>query len=1096
MTINKYKRKSFITTAPNFIEIQLNSFCWFLEYGLNEELSKFFSTLDFNKLLEIRTFSNERLFHYPNHTEFQCKKYGITYAIRIYIPIELINGLNITNSIAYFGEIPLMTSAGTFIVSGCERIIINQLIRSAGIYYKRELNEEDDYIYSAILISNRGSWIKFELDVENTVWIRLNQIYLLNIYNFFKKIGLELNNFFLNLTFPKILIRFSNNPVNLTIYDTVLNLDLFSNLNDKNYGSLIYPGTNLYEIPNLCSLVFDINYYNLDTVGRLNLNYKLNLNISRLIHNVTVEDIIAIIRYLMELKSGFGVTDDIDHIKNKRIKSIGELLQTQFNIGLIRLEKTVRERLTICNPSLLDASSFINPRPIIAVLKEFFGSSQLSQFMDQTNPLSGLTHKRRISRLGPGGLNKDQLSFNVRDIHSSHYGRICPIETPEGKNAGLMASLASYSRINSLGFIETPFFRVKKGIIYCQSVPIYLTSGEESFFHIAPADISIIENNFIKDKSASIRYNYNFQIVLSSKIKLAMISPIQIVSIATALIPFLEHNDANRALMGSNMQRQAVPLLFPKKPIIGTGIENQLAINSGVVILSKTDGTVKFVSSKKIRIDNNKNEFINYFLEKYVRSNQDTCINQRPIIWPGEFVSSGQIIADGPSTNGGELALGQNILVAYMSWEGYNYEDALIINERLVFEDIFTSIHIEKYDIEIRQTKYGVEEITRDLPNINKSLLDHLDEFGIVKKGVYIKTDDILVGKITPKSPSEQQAPESKLLTAIFGEKPRNIWESSLRAPPGSFGRVIDIRLFKREKGYNLSIETFSLVRIFIAQIRKIQIGDKISGRHGNKGIISRVLSREDMPYLLDGTPIDIILNPLGIPSRMNVGQILETLIGLAGDKLNTRFKILPFDEMYSPETSRSIVNSKLNEAAKKTNCYWLFNKQIPGRMILMDGRTGNRFDNYILVGKSYIVKLIHQIDDKVHARSTGPYSLITQQPLGGRSRSGGQRFGEMEVWALQAFGSAYTLQEILTLKSDDVEGRNTVLTLLVRGSYAPKPNLPESFKVLIRELHSLGLDIGLYKFITDYNINITEPKLNKLFKKNTNQYLIQYKSI
>lgn len=1096
--MNKGNNKSFITTIPNLLEIQLNSFCWFLEYGLGEELNKFSSILDLNKNIEIRIFGYERVFCYPRYTEFQCKKYDVTYALRVYVAIELLNKAKITSSVAYFGEIPLMTQAGTFIISGCERIIINQLIRSAGVYYKREITEEKNYLYQAIIISNRGSWIQFELDTENTIWLRLSKTYRINVYKFFHNINLKPASLISNLKLTQLLFTSQGNQTNEKIssrnskkwgYLQKLGLHYSTskvfkkNLEQAKMLKILRTESNYYSSieQNLCTLIFDKNYYNLNTIGRLNLNHKLNLTISPSVLNITLEDIIALINYLSSLKSGIGSSDDIDHLQNKRIKSIGELLQTQFNIGLIRLEKTISERLTLRNPGLVSVASFINPRSIIAVMKEFFGSSQLSQFMDQTNPLSGLTHKRRVSGLGPGGLNRNHVSFSVRDIHASHYGRICPIETPEGQNAGLMASLASYARINYLGFIETPFFRLKNGVICTKSLPIYLTSAQESCIAIAPADIPINKEKQILDKVIPARYNYDFSLILTNQVKLSMVSPIQMVSVATALIPFLEHNDANRALMGSNMQRQAVPLLFPEKPIIGTGFENQVAFNSGMVVISKTDGVVKFVSSKKICIQTVDNKLLIYHLQKYIRSNQETVINQRPIVWPGEYVSSGQIISDGPAISGGELALGQNLFVAYMSWEGYNYEDAILINERLVFEDVFTSIHIEKYDVEIRQTKVGMEKITRDLPTLSSKFVSHLDEFGIVRKGTYVKTGDILVGKITPKGEYDQ-LPESKLLKAIFGEKTKRVWENSLRVHNGG-GRVIDIRLFKREKGYDLSVNSISLIRIFIAQIRKIQVGDKISGRHGNKGIISRILHRQDMPYMPDGTPIDIILNPLGIPSRMNVGQILETLLGLAGDKLNKRFKILPFDEMYQKETSRSVIMNKLLIASQKKNLSWLFNPTSPGRIKLVDGRTGLSFDNAVLVGKSYIVKLIHQIDDKVHARSTGPYSLITQQPLGGRSRSGGQRFGEMEVWAIQAFGAAYTLQELLTVKSDDVEGRNTVLNLILKGSPISKPNLPESFKVLICELQSLGLDISLYNFDFDKKFGTKEFELNLLYE-------------
>ena len=1088
--------KSFITSVANLNEIQLNSFCWFIEYELANEINSVSSILDFNPTREIRIYGYEQIFIFPDYTPTQCKKYALTYSVKLYVPVEVITYSEITNMLGYFGEIPFMLEGGTFILNGNEQVIINQLIKSSGVYYKRELIEDSFFIYSAVIISNRGSCFQFQLDFENVIWVRLNKEDFINIYDFFKEIGLNLSKIIFDFKLPKLLFSFESDTVFKNKHYAELNLPLyksFTKIYQKKNALLKKKIIGTYEKFNSCSLIFDLNTFNLKQIGRLNLNYKLNLNISTLIHNLTVEDIVAILDYLINLKSGSGVTDDIDHLKNKRVRSIGEILQIQFRIGLIRLTKEIREdekeeeeetkekkkKLkkkynSVGIFSVLQKKFYINPRPIIASLQEFFGSSQLSQFMDQTNPLSGLTHKRRLSLLGPGGLNKDQISFKVRDIHSSHYGRICPIETPEGKSAGLVASLTSYSRINSLGYIETPFFRIHNTFIYNQSLPIYLTSGEENFVYIAPGDISITKKNRIKELFAFIRYNYNFSIISSNKIKLTMISPIQIISVATALIPFMEHDDANRALMGSNMQRQAVPLLFPKKPIVGTGIEHQLALNSGVVVLSKTKGIVQFVSSKKICIRNTETNLLNYILEKYIRLNQSTCFNQKPIVWPGELVFSGQIIGDGPAINDGELSLGQNLLVAYMSWDGYNYEDAIVISERLIFEDIFTSISISKYDINIDDTHNKIEQISRNLPNTDITLLKNLDESGVIKKGTYVKTNDILVGKITPND-TENISPENLLLNALFGVKePDKFINTSFLVPHGNSGRVIDIRQFKREKHVviiNKSLEQtvvlkkISLIRIFIAQIRKIQIGDKLSGRHGNKGIISRILARTDMPYLLDGTSVDIILNPLGIPSRMNVGQILETLIGLAGDKLNKRFKILPFDEMYNLDTSRNLINCKLNEAAKKTNTPWLFNKQTPGRMPLIDGRTGHFFDNYILVGKSYILKLVHQVDDKIHARSTGPYSLITQQPLRGKSRLGGQRFGEMEVWALEAFGSAYTLQEILTLKSDNVDGREELFDILINGcSSLPKPTVPEAFKVLLNTLRGLGLDISLYK--------------------------------
>ena len=833
-------------------------------------------------------------------------------------------------------------------------------------------------------------------------------------------------------------------------------------------------------------------------IGRKKLNSKLGLSISDSVTRVTIEDVIAISNYLVNLHGNNGELDDIDNLRNRRVRSIGELLQIQFGIGLSRLERSINERLVIANPQTFKPATIINPKPIIASIKEFFGSSQLSQFMDQTNPIASLTHKRRISSLGPGGLNRDRLSLAVRDIHPSHYGRICPIETPEGQNAGIIASLSCYARINESGFLETPFFKVKNGKVQNDELPTYLTTEEEELILTAPADRVLNENSTsFKQQLVPVRYKNEFSLVPINQVKLVSVSPLQNFSIATALIPFLEHDDANRALMGSNMQRQSVPLLYPHKPIVGTGLEHQLAADSGAVVISKFAGDVKYVSSRLISIRTNENDVINYKLQKYVRSNQDTCVNQRPIVWPSEKVESGQVIADGPGTNGGELALGQNLLVAYMPWEGYNYEDAILVNERLVQEDLFTSIHIEKFDMEVRQTSFGVEKITRDLPNITDDIISNLDRNGIICKGTFVKSGDILIGKVTPKDETDQ-LPEGRLLRAIFGEKSKNVSDTSLRVPKGTSGRVINVRVFRRTKGYELADGSISLVRIFIAQIRKIQVGDKIAGRHGNKGIVSRILPQQDMPFLPNGVPVDILLNPLGVPSRMNVGQIFECLLGLAGSKLNRRFKVMPFDEMYGVETSRNLVNRYLNMAAAKSQEPWVFNSYLPGRVALRDGRTGQLFDNPVLVGKTYMLKLIHQVDDKMHARSTGPYSLITQQPLGGKSRHGGQRFGEMEVWALQAFGCAYTLQELLTLKSDDMEGRNEVLNAIVKGLPIPRPGIPESFKVLIRELHSLGLDISLYKMdkASRGQTNETEVDLLRDYEKNLKRSLPLYTTL
>jgi len=686
--------------------------------------------------------------------------------------------------------------------------------------------------------------------------------------------------------------------------------------------------------------------------------------------------------------------------------------------------------------------------------------------MDQTNPLAELTHKRRISALGPGGLNRDRAGFAVRDIHLSHYGRICPIETPEGPNAGLIGVLATHARINSYGFIETPYYRVEDGKALTTSVPVYLAADQEDEFRIAPGDTPIDNEQKIKSEIVPVRYRQEFTATKKELVDYLAVSPIQVISIATSLIPFVEHDDANRALMGSNMQRQAVPLLYPESPLIGTGLEAQAARDSGMVVVSLEDGVVTYISADRICVTSKEGKEIAYNLQKYQRSNQDTCINQRPYVWLGEEVVTGQVIADGAATEGGELALGQNILIAYVPWEGYNYEDAFLVSERLVYNDVYTSVHIEKYEIEARQTKLGSEEITRELPNVGEYSLRKLDDNGIIVIGSWVESGDILVGKVTPKGESDQP-PEGKLLRAIFGEKAKDVRDTSLRVPNGGKGRILDVRIFTREKGDELPAGANIVIRVYIAQTRKIQVGDKMAGRHGNKGIISRILPRQDMPYLPDGTPVDLVLNPLGVPSRMNVGQIFESLLGLAAEHLNKRFKIVPFDEMHGAEASRVLINNKLMSAKNESDKDWIFDLEHPGKIRLFDGRTGEAFDNPVMVGISYMLKLVHLVDDKIHARSTGPYSLVTQQPLGGKAQHGGQRLGEMEVWALEAFGASYTLQELLTVKSDDMQGRNETLNAIVKGKPIPRPGTPESFKVLMRELQSLGLDIGAYKIET-----------------------------
>ena len=1083
--------KTFITTLPDFIEIQKTSFCWFISHGLSEELSNFSSILDFTGNIEVCIFANEYKLKKPKYSEFESKQRDSTYSARIYIPIEIRDRQlkTVTNRKKVFiGTLPLMTNKATFIINGCERVIISQIIRSPGIYFEKEKNKK---LYKGTLISNRGSWLKFHCrDIKipektddttkqkirnkkyRDIIIEIDKSTNISAIELLSEMGLTTKEITQSVKYPDY-------------FDDSLNIHDSKILNQTLNKNEIFSETNSVFLK-----IFDRRYYDLGRVGRLKVNKKLQLNISESTHTLTYQDIIAILDYLITINKEKGIEDDIDHLKNRKVRSVGELLQNQFRVGLNRLERTIKERMTICDSLTLKPATLINPKPVMATMKEFFGSSQLSQFMDQTNPLSALTHKRRISGLGPGGLNRDRISFAVRDIHPSHYGRICPIETPEGQNAGLIASLTTCARVNCYGFIETPFWKVNKGKVIKTEKPIYLTADLEDNFKIAPADISLNSEGILTKQLIPVRYQQDFITVSPEEVDFIAVSTVQVVSAAAALIPFFEHDDANRALMGSNMQRQSVPLLLPQKPIVGTGLESQVAIDSGMVVTAFRKGIVIDVSSKHIIVKEESGKKTLYELQKYNRSNQDTCINHRPIVWVGEKVESGQVLADGPSTNGGELSLGQNITVAYMPWQGYNFEDAILISERLVYEDVFTSIHIEKYDIEVRQTKVGAEEITRDIPNINVNSIQNLDEQGIIYKGAFVKPGDILVGKITPKGESDQ-LPEGKLLRAIFGEKAKDVRDTSLRVPNGHHGRVLDIKIFDRDKGDELPAGVNMSVRIFLAEVRKIQVGDKIAGRHGNKGIISRILPRQDMPYLPDGTPIDVILNPLGVPSRMNVGQLYECLLGLAGHKLNRRFKILPFDEMYGPDTSRILINKKLRQASLEKNEAWIFNPYSPGKIVLIDGRNGEPFENPVTVGKAYMLKLVHLVDDKIHARSTGPYSLVTQQPLGGKSQHGGQRFGEMEVWALEAFGAAHTLQELLTVKSDDMQGRNDALNAIVKGRPIPKSGIPESFKVLIRELQAIGLDISTYKMgelNSQLNYN-TEVDLMEKYDPNSKRF-------
>ena len=940
--------------------------------------------------------------------------------------------------------------------------------------YKKKYEERE--LYTATLIPDYGSWIRFGFqkntkiniskyaikNQEDEIIIQLDKITQKPIIHLLKEMGVSDLEICQNLQNSEF-FYFNKPLLTHSIYQP--NKLLRFNLN-KNYYK------NISEF----SRIFDPSYYRLGKIGRSKLNTTLNIQLSKRITTITYEDIFAIVDKLITLSTSKQIGDDIDHLKNRRVRSVGELLQNLFRIGFQRLLRKLRSQANKTYSSQLSSFNVVG-----ATIREFFGASQLSQYMDQTNPLSSLTHRRRVSGLGPGGFDRDRISFAVRDIHPSHYGRICPIETPEGQNVGLIASLTTCARVNESGFLETPFWRVINGKVIKTGNPIYLTADIEDFYKIAPADISTNKENYLTKNLIPIRYKQDFLTVTPSEVDFIAVSPIQVVSVAASLIPFFEHDDANRALMGSNMQRQSVPLLLPQKPIVGTGLENQIALDSGMVLNAQRDGIVKSVSANKIIIRENCGRQYKYDLQKYQRSNQETCINHRPIVWEGEKVKSGQMLTDGPGIISSELSLGQNVLVAYMPWQGYNFEDAILINERLVYEDIFTSIHIERYEIEIDRTAEISEQTTNNIPNLSISDVQNLNEDGIVKIGTFVKPRDILVGKIIPKDDSEQ-LPESKLLRAIFGAKAKGVRDTSFRMPEGEYGRVVETLTFNRRTKLAYKFEK---IQIFVAQIRKIQVGDKIAGRHGNKGIISRILPRQDMPFLPDGTPIDIILNPLGVPSRMNVGQLYECLLGLAGHKLNRRFKILPFDEMYGSEISRILINKKLRQASIENNEAWLFNPYSPGKMVLIDGRTGKEFDNPITVGNAYMLKLIHLVDDKMHSRATGPYSLVTQQPLGGKAQHGGQRFGEMEVWALEGFGASFTLKELLTIKSDDMQGRNESLNSIIKGQLIPTSGIPESFKVLMQELRSIGLDLSTYR-IDDFSSNQSyEIELNLIEKYN-----------
>ena len=1036
---------------PDLIEVQKKSFEWFLKEGLKEELLSFSPIKDYTGRLELHFLPNYT-FDNAKYTVEEARIHDATYAKQLRVMIRLVNrdSGEIKEQEVYIGDIPTMTDKGTFIVNGAERVIVSQIVRSSGVYFKCDPSPTGKRLYNATMIPNRGAWLKIETDSNDIIHVKIDKNRKILATTLLKAMGITVSEMESKFTHFEFLKKTLEKDTTETTDDALI--ELYKKLRPGDPASP-QGGRQILE-----SRFFDEKKYDIGRVGRYKLNKKLNLNIPKNQRTLTVEDIVSTIEYLINLTYDEGQLDDIDHLGNRRIRSVGELLQNQFRVGLSRIERIVKERMTLQDSETLTPLNLLNTKPLVASLKEFFGSSQLSQFMDQTNPLAELTHKRRISALGPGGLQRERAGFAVRDIHPSHYGRICPIETPEGPNAGLIGSLATHAKVNDYGFVESPFFVVKDGVVTNEVV--YMTADADENYRCAPADVKLTKDRKFVEKVVPARYRSEFIMCDASKIDFVGVCPIQIISVATSMIPFIEHDDANRALMGSNMQRQAVPLLITERPRVGTGLESRVAKDSGMVIVADVDGTVERVVGEEIVIRDTHGKPHIYTLMKYVRSNQDTCINQKPIVHEGDKVKAGDVIADGASTCGGELSLGKNILVAYMPWEGYNFEDAILLSERCVHDDIFTSLHIEKLEIEARQTKLGPEEITREIPNVSEDALRHLDERGIVRIGARVYADDILVGKVTPKGESEHP-PEEKLLRAIFAEKARDVKDNSLRVPHGEGGRVLDVKVFDREKGDELPPGANTVIRVYIAQKRKVSVGDKLSGRHGNKGIVSRILPKEDMPFLPDGTPVDIVLNPLGVPSRMNVGQTYELLLGLAAYLTRDYYEAPAFDEMYGENQSEIATKAELLRGIKESGCDWVGED---GKVLLIDGRTGEPFDRPVAVGWTYFLKLVHLVDDKIHARSTGPYSLVTQQPLGGKAQFGGQRFGEMEVWALEAYGAAYTLQEMLTIKSDDVNGRNRAYEAIVKGDNIPRPGIPESFKVLVRELQSIGLDITVAK--------------------------------
>ena len=1147
---------------PHLLDIQRNSYDWFMKEGLQEIFHDISPIQGFtgNLVLSFEGFSLGK----PKYDIDECKERDATYSAPLRVNVRLVN--NDTGEVkeqeVFMGDFPLMTETGTFIINGAERVIVSQLVRSPGAYYGENIDPTGKRLYNATVIPNRGAWIEFETDLNDVISVRLDRNRKLPATVLIRALGYGTNDAIMSLFDNDERIRNTIDRDNTVTKEEAL-VEIYKRQRPGDPPTV----DNAKQL--LEQLLFDPKRYDLATVGRYKLTKKLgwkrrllgkqlaeplvdketgevlvpadvtieasmveditieqennifgedehaivyikdkNNNRIKMIcsrtlpynhRTITINDIIASISYLLNLMDGHGHKDDIDHLGNRRIRSVGELLQNQFRIGLSRMERVIRERMNTQDNDVITPQALVNIRPVVAAIKEFFGSSQLSQFMDQNNPLSELTHKRRLSALGPGGLSRERAGFEVRDVHNSHYGRMCPIETPEGPNIGLIGSLATYARINEFGFMETPYRKVDKVNKQVTTDVRYLTADEEDDLVIAQANEPLDENNWFKAQRVTARVHEETMLVDADSVDYMDVSPKQIVSIATAMIPFLENDDANRALMGANMQRQAVPLFRTQAPLVGTGMEYKAACDSGVMVLAKRAGEVVRVTADLIEVRADETgEIDHYKLQKYLRSNQGTCMNQVPIVYKGDHVEAKEPIADGPATDHGELALGYNVIVAYMPWEGYNYEDAILLSEKLVKEDIYTSIHIEEYECDARDTKLGPEEITQDIPNVAEDALRDLDADGIIRIGAEVRAGDILVGKVTPKGETELTA-EERLLRAIFGEKAREVRDTSLRVPHGEAGRIVDVKIFNRAKNDELPPGVNQLVRVYIAQKRKISVGDKMAGRHGNKGVVSRVMREEDMPFLPDGTPVNIVLTPLGVPSRMNIGQVLETHLGMAVRELGMQIKAgdptvesrlraigYDFDKngMPKPDVAGIHIATPVFDGAKGNEVFETLKASgfsDNGKTILYDGRTGEPFENPVTVGCVYMLKLHHLVDDKIHARSTGPYSLVTQQPLGGKAQFGGQRFGEMEVWALEAYGAAYTLQEILTVKSDDVVGRVKTYEAIVKGENIPEPGVPESFKVLIKELQSIGLDIKvLSEDAQEIMINDIEDDINE----------------